>query len=213
MPVTLGQTPDAGFDQPLKLLCDCHRRIEKFLDLLIRVADECPGGPLEPEYRDALQAALRYFQNAAPWHTRDEEDSLFPRLRRLDDPRARAVMARIDSLEDDHAQAEARHAQSDLLGRQWLTDDALGPAGLSHLRRLLVELRDTYRRHIAEEDDVIFPLAGELLDQSQLDEVGFEMAQRRGIDPVHPSPRCRHARNRKTHDRPFHTPASPGDQL
>jgi len=200
MAIMLGQTPDAGFDQPLKLLSDCHRRIEKFLDLLIRVADECPGGPLEPEYRDALQAALRYFQNAAPWHTRDEEDSLFPRMRRLDDPRARSVMARIDALEDDHTQADARHARVDELGRQWLVDDAMDPAGLAELRRLLVELRDTYRRHIAEEDDVIFPLAGELLDPTQLDEVGREMARRRGVDPVHPSPRCPHARNHPAHN-------------
>jgi len=194
MPVTLGQTPDAGFDQPLKLLRDCHRRIEKFLGLLVRIADERHGGSLDREYREAFEAALRYFKNAAPRHTRDEEDSLFPRLRRLDDPRARRVMATIDALQDDHLAADARHAEVDDLGRRWLHDDRLPEASVARLRRLLVELSDTYRRHIAEEDDVIFPLAGELLDASQLNQIGREMAQRRGIDPHHPTPRCRHSR-------------------
>lgn len=193
MPVTLGQTPDAGFDEPLKLLSDCHRRIEKFLDILIRVSDESRGAPLGPQQRDAMEASLRYFKNAAPWHTRDEEDSLFPRMRKVDDPRAQAVMKQIDALEDDHVIAEVLHSEVNELGQLWLDVDHLGPMNVTRLRGLLVELRDTYRRHIAEEDDVIFPLAGEVLNESQLNGIGREMALRRGIDPDHPTPRCRHA--------------------
>ncbi|MCC6681460.1 MAG: hemerythrin domain-containing protein [Phycisphaeraceae bacterium] len=195
MPVTIGQTPDAGFDQPLKLLSDCHRRIEKFLNILIHIAEERRGDALDSEHRDALEAALRYFKNAAPWHTRDEEDSLFPRMRQSDDPRVRAVMKQIDALEDDHVAADAQHARVEELGRCWLVAGRLDTSDVTALRNRLVALRETYRRHIAEEDDMIFPLAGEVLSGSQLNRIGREMAQRRGIDPDRPSPRCRHAQN------------------
>ena len=62
MTVSIGQNPDSGFDEPLQLLSDCHRRIEKFLDILIRVVKDCPGQKLSAEYRTALTAALKYFQ-------------------------------------------------------------------------------------------------------------------------------------------------------
>jgi hypothetical protein len=44
MPITLGAKPDHGFDHPLGLLSDCHRRIEGFLDVLVRVTDRARGG-------------------------------------------------------------------------------------------------------------------------------------------------------------------------
>jgi hypothetical protein len=41
---------------------------------------------LNEEQRGAFEAALRYFREAAPKHTADEEESLFPRLRRIGAP-------------------------------------------------------------------------------------------------------------------------------
>ncbi|MCC6682634.1 MAG: hemerythrin domain-containing protein [Phycisphaeraceae bacterium] len=194
MPITLGQTPDAGFDEPLQLLSDCHRRIEKFLGILARIAEERRGGALGAEHREALEAALRYFKNAAPWHTRDEEDSLFPRMRQLNDRRVDGALTTLESLEADHDRVEAGHAEVDQLGRLWIERGTLQAAEIERLGQLLEQLCQVYQRHIAEEDDVIFPLAAHVLNDSQLAEVGLEMAQRRGIDPDRPAPRCRHAR-------------------
>lgn len=194
MAIGIGQTPDAGFDQPLQLLSDCHRRIEKFLDILLRIVKECPGKPLNAEYREALASALKYFRNAAPWHTRDEEDSLFPRMRQMDDPRTLSAMVRIDALEDDHDQAELRHEQVEELGQRWLAENHLTAQQVQRLAVLLRELRNMYSQHIREEDEVIFPLAGKVLNDQQLQEIGREMALRRGIDPAHPKPRCKHAK-------------------
>ena len=39
MPISIGARPQSGFDDPLGLLSDCHRRIESFLGVLIRVVD------------------------------------------------------------------------------------------------------------------------------------------------------------------------------
>jgi hypothetical protein len=62
-------------------LSDCHRRIEKFLEQIIRVCTTARGGELNAGQREALEVALRYFRQAAPLHTADEETSLFPRVR------------------------------------------------------------------------------------------------------------------------------------
>ena len=120
MPVTLGAKPDHGFDEPLGLLSDCHRRIEHFLGVLRRVAEAGHGEPLAPAQAEALTAALRYFKTAAPRHTDDEERSLFPRLRAAGDPRVGEAMAEIDALEADHRAAAAAHRAVEELGLEWM---------------------------------------------------------------------------------------------
>jgi hemerythrin-like domain-containing protein len=183
MPVKLGARPEHGFDQPLGLLSDCHRRIEGFLGMMIRVLEQSSDGQraLAPGEREALEAALRYFDVAAPRHTQDEEQSLFPRLRASNDPTARTAMARIESLESDHRHADAMHAQVKDLCRQWLDTGSLSAAAVRRLGGLLRELHDVYTRHISLEDDELFPLAARVLDRQQLLELGQEMAQRRGL--------------------------------
>jgi hemerythrin-like domain-containing protein len=183
MPVTLGARPEHGFDQPLGLLSDCHRRIESFLGMMIRVLEQSNGGrgPLTREARAAMEAALRYFDVAAPRHTQDEEQSLFPRLRASDDPDAHAVLQRIESLEVDHRHAEAMHEEVNRLCRKWLDAGSLEAEELRRLGELLGGLRATYARHIALEDTELFPLAARVLDRRQLAEVGREMARRRGV--------------------------------
>src|SRR5690606_31654613 len=99
MAVSLGAQPEHGFDQPLGLLQDCHRRIEKFLGVLLRITRETHGSELSEEYAEALAASLRYFRNAAPWHTRDEEESLFPRMRVRPEPSVADALAMIARLE------------------------------------------------------------------------------------------------------------------
>ena len=32
MPITIGAAPEGSFAEPLRLLSDCHRRIERFLE-------------------------------------------------------------------------------------------------------------------------------------------------------------------------------------
>jgi hemerythrin-like domain-containing protein len=183
MPVSLGTRPQHGFDQPLGLLSDCHRRIEHFLGMMIRVLELSDGrrDALAPREREALEAALRYFDVAAPRHTQDEEQSLFPRLRASHDPAAGAALARIEALEADHRRADEMHALSNGLCRRWLEGQPLQAADFEELARLLRGLRDMYARHIAMEDTELFPVAARALDRHQLLEIGQEMAQRRGL--------------------------------
>jgi hemerythrin-like domain-containing protein len=186
MAVIIGAKPDSDFNHPLDLMSDCHRRIERFLAQLLTVAEQAQGGELTTPQREALEAALRYFQQAAPLHNHDEEESLFPRLHASGDPRAGAVLATIAALEKEHRQAETVHAEIDRRGRRWLAEGRLSPEETRRLIGLLQDLQDTYRRHIAIEDRVVFPLAAGLLEPAALRALGREMAARRGIDPDRP---------------------------
>ncbi len=183
MPITLGAKPDHGFDEPLGLLSDCHRRIERFLGVLLAVCTTRQGGALTSDEREALGRAIEYFRVAAPRHTQDEEASLFPRLRASGDPRAAAALAELARLEADHEVADGHHRDVDALVRRWLDADALAPEATAELRRLLEALTAIYRAHIAVEDERIFPLAAGVLDSEALRRVGEEMAERRGLTP------------------------------
>lgn len=164
-----------GFDEPLGLLSDCHRRIEKFLAVLKKVASDAPE-PLDDRHRQALETALNYFEKAAPRHTEDEEHSLFPRL--AQHPEARDAMR---GLEADHQRADALHVEVQSLGRRWLAEERLPSEKRERMLDSLGSLECLYHEHIRREDEDVFPLAARLLPSAALAEIGREMAARRGL--------------------------------
>lgn len=181
MPIMIGAKPESSFADPIGLLKDCHRRIERFLSVLVRVGEQARGGALTVEQRAALETALRYFREAAPKHTADEEQSLFPRLRELDRPDVAAVLKRIEALEDDHTRAERWHAEVDRLGQAWLTAGSLLAEDAAQFVALTGELAALYREHIAVEEREVFPVAATVLGKPEREELGGEMASRRGL--------------------------------
>lgn len=181
--LTLGGKPDHGFDEPLGLLSDCHRRIERFLDVLINVCKRRKGGEPDADEREALQRATEYFRIAAPRHTQDEEESLFPRLRASHDPRVPPALAELQRLEADHDLAARRHADVERLVARWLAAGRLEARDVEALAAALEELHGLYCAHIAIEDEQIFPLAAEVLTTDDVRSLGREMAQRRGLTP------------------------------
>jgi hemerythrin-like domain-containing protein len=181
MGIKIGARPDHDFNEPLGLLSDCHRRVERFLHALVATAEQAQGGTLTPGQRADLENALRYFAKAGPMHTADEEESLFPRLRACGDPAVAAALAMADRLEADHRDAETRHAAVDRLVHRWLDAGTLDPAEAGELRGHLAALQATYRTHIALEDQELFPASARLLSPEQLAAIGREMAKRRGL--------------------------------
>jgi hemerythrin-like domain-containing protein len=179
MPIQIGQKQESDFTDPLGLLSDCHRRIERFLGVLIRICKKGDGGAIEADERAALETALTYFRNAAPKHTADEEESLFPRLRA--EGRAESARECLDRLEGDHVAAGRDHEIVDSVGTQWLRDGALGEGRAREMSEALERLAGLYARHIAIEDTELFPLAAQVLPANQLADVGREMADRRGV--------------------------------
>ena len=181
MPIVIGAKPESDFSDPIGMMGDCHKRIVRFLGVLVQLAMRPAAGPLSAEERNLLATSLRYFRDAAPKHTADEEESLFPRLRCLASGEIDAVLSRLDSLEQDHECADRVHAEIDRLGHVWLAHGQLQQRDAERLRELTGELDTLYRHHIGVEDREVFPLAANVLSPADRKAVGAEMAARRGL--------------------------------
>lgn len=180
MPVQIG-TMSHSFSDPTGLLSDCHRRVEMFMGSLRAVADSADAA-LSEDSRRALDTALRYFREAAPKHTADEEDSLFPRLRVIDKPELEAALQHLATLENDHRWAEPLHATVDWLGRKYMEQGRLSDTDASVFRISVNQLHEMYRRHIEIEDSEVFPIAARILPEDLKREIAAEMAARRALN-------------------------------
>ena len=161
MPIMIGGKPESDFTDPIGMLGDCHRRILRFLHVLVQLAGKERDESLSTEERTLLSTSLRYFREAAPKHTADEEESLFPRLRRLDTADVDPLLAHIESLEQDHECADRNHAEIDRLGQLWLSQGQLTAQDASQFRSLADQLEGLYRHHIGVEDNEVFPFAAQ----------------------------------------------------
>jgi hemerythrin-like domain-containing protein len=181
MPVQIGAGVHS-FSDPTGLLSDCHRRIESFIGSLQAVA-KVIDRPLTAEAGRALDSALRYFSEAAPKHTADEEESLFPRLRRIHHPDVQPALSSLEALEKDHRWAEPLHAEVERLGKQYLSEGSLSQAEVEAFRDAVTRLASMYRQHIRIEDIAVFPVAARLLSPADQAAIGAEMAARRTPRP------------------------------
>jgi hemerythrin-like domain-containing protein len=182
MPIQIGATTH-DFSDPTGLLSDCHRRVEMFLGMLEAVA-QVIGQPPDEETPRALQSALHYFAQAAPKHTADEEESLFPRLRRLHDPDVELALSQLDRLEADHRWAAPLHSEIERLGMQYLSTGHLAGPEVDKFRASVASLAGMYKQHIGVEDELVFPLAARLLSGQEKEKIAQEMAKRRDVPTV-----------------------------
>ena len=144
------------------MLKNSHRRLrERLLELTQAVS-----GPIDDAARNTIDDVLNFFGRAVVRHEADEEATLFPRL--VGDLSLAPICAR---LAKEHAvQAEL----SEGLGYAFDARDD------DTLRRLANDLRASYERHLACEEDELFPAAELLLDAGERALMLAEMDQRRG---------------------------------
>ena len=179
MPVQIGAKAH-NFTDPTGLLSDCHRRVEMFLGTLEAVANVIDR-PATEETRRALESALRYFAEAAPKHTADEEESLFPRLRQIHDPEIESAFSKLEQLENEHRWAAPLHAEVDRLGARYLSTGNLSSTEVDDFRKAVASLASMYKQHIGVEDSLVFPLAARMLSEAEKLLIAEEMAARRKV--------------------------------
>ncbi|MGH9663074.1 MAG: hemerythrin domain-containing protein, partial [Bryobacteraceae bacterium] len=148
-----------------------------FLGALCLAAEGYTETNLDPAARVAIATALRYFRDAAPHHTEDEERDLFPLLSTVDENGKDCIA----TLEEEHRHAQELHAQVDRLGSAWLERDQLTEAERASLQAALRELAKLYGAHIAFEENEVFPIARRVVGKDRLEAMGRHMAARRGV--------------------------------
>lgn len=149
-----------------------------FLLVLKRVAAVIGQPPIEETAR-ALESALRYFSEAAPKHTADEEESLFPRLRQISSPDVTSAFSQIDELQEEHRWASSLHGEVERLGTKYLSGRALSDDEVARFHAAIRDLCSMYERHINLEDTTIVPLATRLLNEKDKSAIANEMKARR----------------------------------
>ena len=176
MAIQIGAKSDSGFDDPIGMLKDCHRRIERFLHILWVVAERANDRALTDEEAEAVQSALHYFRVGGQRHTADEEESLFPRLRAES---TAGNFEEIGGLENDHRNANDLHATVDTLYSEWIAAGVLGPEDEQRLRSSAEKLKHLYQEHIQIEEKIVFPRAVEMLNSRTIAVIGREFRARR----------------------------------
>jgi pyridoxamine 5'-phosphate oxidase len=168
--------PAPDFARPLEALVACHRRIEqKIVTLNKLVCHIAQRGP-DTEAQAAAEGVRHYFQVAAPLHHQDEELDLFPLVllqAKKPDLQARAF--------DIIARMMVEHRQFEDL---WLEIEPLlkkiEAGEISPFPPDLIKtFSQAHRRHIANEESVLLPMAMQLLSQEQLSALGISMKARR----------------------------------
>jgi hemerythrin-like domain-containing protein len=175
MTIQIGAKPDSGFDDPIGMLTDCHRRIEHFLGILCSVIQRASGREMTEEEVSAVQAALHYFQQGGERHTSDEEESLFPRLRARFTPAVESIA----QLQSEHRQATRLHKSIEHFYMDWISAGRLAPEDENHLSSETRQLKELYARHIQVEETIVFPYAAQALDAQTIATIGREFSLRR----------------------------------
>ncbi len=173
--IQIGAQPDSGFEDPIGMLVDCHRRIERFLHILCAVPARAAGRSLTGEERSAVESALEYFRVGGTRHNADEEESLFPRL--IAQPGA----GECEVLESEHAIAARGHEAIESLYRRWIADGALSAPDRERIEQETAALKQLYEKHIRLEEQVVFPRARRLLSEAAIQQMGQEFRDRRRL--------------------------------
>jgi len=175
--MNLFDTP-AGFDDPIGMWIGCHRRIEKQLKTLDKLAVHVARHGVDAEATSAAQAVLRYFEKSGPHHHEDEDRDLFPMIAsRITEAADREKFATLRAqLEADHKAMEAAWAR--------IRKPLHGIAEGLHKSLPIPDVnafREIYATHIPLEDGAIPDLAKRYLGAQDLESLGRAMADRRGV--------------------------------
>ncbi len=128
--------------------------------------------------REDAKLVLDYLRDELAFHLADEEEDLFPMLRR------RALPD--DGIEEALALLEHEHREDLESGEMVAGDlqrlaDGVPPADATAFAMNAMAFSVTQRRHLAWENGVVLPLAHKRLTEADLIKLGRKMAARRGL--------------------------------
>lgn len=154
---------------PLDFIAEYHMRERTICAMIDRIV----SGDADAE---AFEEVLWFLKQELPLHLQDEDEDLFPLMRRRCEP-ADKIDAVIERL--GH---EQRNAQTDTLDMVGIIESAsCGLRALSAAeRRTLTRFAAHARRHLIVENAIIFPIARARLTKADLDNLRLRILQRRG---------------------------------
>ncbi|GAB4349113.1 MAG: hypothetical protein Kow0026_04250 [Oricola sp.] len=168
----LAEQPSAGqFAEPIDYLFAEHFRQRTLCAVIDVIADDtrCDA--------ECIAAVLRFLREDFGPHVLDEEEDLFPLLRRRAEPEDR-IEEVLGELSQEHA-ADKRDVGTIVEG---LSRSESGRAPSPSLRKLLHRFAANERHHLTVENAIVLPLARVRLTADDKRVLGRRMAARRGIE-------------------------------
>jgi hemerythrin-like domain-containing protein len=165
----------AGFDDPIEMLFECHKRVRNSLDLLQKICAHLKTTGGNAHTVRAASDVLRYFDIAAPLHHQDEELHVFPPLRE----------SHVVAIQTYVARVQAEHVRMD---DQWsalrtflnaLTSDTRSVEWSQAFEEQVRSFRTLYMEHLDIEEQLLFPALAMRVSAEDLEIMGLEMQQRR----------------------------------
>lgn len=158
----------ASHEGPVELLLACHGRIRSFTELAARLASNEPAP--EAEVADAARRVHRYHVVALPLHQADEEISIAPRLE------GGALAEPLAAMKREHVELDQILAGLLPLWEQLAKEPGRRGELSPRLSREVARMQALWSRHLAAEEELIFPALGRLPDLARIAE---EMRARR----------------------------------
>jgi hemerythrin-like domain-containing protein len=171
---SLTAKPAAGFEQPFEMLEACHERVQRMLTLLARLREHARTHGADTQAQQAARDVMRYFDQAAPQHHRDEELHVFPPLLARGQPQQVALVQR---LQQDHLAMASRWADARAVLARVQQGEPIAAADEPVLDAFVALHGD----HLRAEEALVYPAARSALDDQALAAMSEDMMRRRGL--------------------------------
>jgi hemerythrin-like domain-containing protein len=157
---------------PFSMLERSHHRLQEHLSTLLGAAAALNDDPRNKKARNQIVEVADFLGRSVARHERDEEESLFPRVRH----RFRQIIA---TLEAEHRKQDKLHRELNALASACIRNE-LDAALVAHLSDLSMTLSKSYAHHIEIEELELFPKARVILTAATKATMAAEMQSRRG---------------------------------
>jgi hemerythrin-like domain-containing protein len=165
------------FNRPIEALYICHENILKRMSMIDTMGREilAEGAAAFSRQIESWREIFSFIEHSIGNHTRDEEEGLFPLL-------AEHRGTPVENLLADHDEAERTEAWLAERFETLAADEETGTAeGLVEFADRALWLADFYRRHIALENEMVFPEAERTLTEEEKRDLGLKMRRHRNI--------------------------------
>lgn len=162
-------------------LLDCHRRIRHFTALAVALPDATAVPPAE--IASAAAGVVRYFSEALPLHSADEDMSIAPRMLAVDQPSSgppEPLRAALATMTRQHGEIELTLGSALPRWSAVAADPACLSTHAAALRGLAARLSSQWDEHLGLEEATIFPAIRALLPPDEQEVIRREMRARRG---------------------------------
>lgn len=167
--------PSRAPSGPVEMLQECHHRIRHFVQLS-RTLAEAQQAPLA-QVAEAADHIFRYFSQSLPLHEADENETLFPRVRKYSEYGSPLREAAKAMVEQHHAIEELVFELAAVCGAVRREPERL-PALSSQLQHTSEALDHVFSAHLHMEETVIFPALAQF-PAEELKAMTNEMQRRR----------------------------------